>query len=120
MEATLMVAEIVPDRKARLLLLSSHASPPSSQASFQKPTANFTDSSMSFELMATVLPSFSTSLPPHDHMKAYQKTGASPKVWPAVWPIGNPFAFSFLPTSRYCCHVFGNSLTPTSSKSDFR
>src|SRR2546425_3241771 len=73
MEAPLMVAEIVPDRKARLLLLSSHASPPSSQASFQKPTANFTDSSMSFELMATVLPSFSTSLPPHDHMKAYQK-----------------------------------------------
>src|SRR6266571_4912367 len=101
---------MVPDRNARLLLESSHASPPSSQASFQKPTANFSDSTVSLELIATVLPSFSTSLPPHDHMYGYQKPGASPKVWPAVWPMGNPLAFSFLPASRYSCQVLGNSL----------
>ena len=57
------------------------------------------DSTVSFELMAT-LPSVSTSLPPHAHMAGYQKAGASPKVWPAVWPIGKPLALSFLPTSR--------------------
>ena len=75
---------MLPDRNARLLLASSHASPPSSQASFQKPVANLIDSTVSLELIATVLPSFSTSLPPHDHMYGYQKPGASPKVWPAV------------------------------------
>src|SRR3989449_6710617 len=115
-----MVAEMVPDRNARLLFESSHARPPSSQASFQNPTANFTDSIVSLELRATVRPSLSTSLPPHAHMNEYQNTGASPKVWPAVWPIGYPLALSFVPTSRYCCHVFGNSLAPTSSNSDFR
>ena len=78
---------MVPDRKARLLLESSQASPPSSQASFQKPVKNFTDSTVSFELMAT-LPSVPTSFPPHAHMAGYQKVGASPNVWPAVWPIG--------------------------------
>src|SRR4030095_668864 len=115
-----MVAEMVPERNARLLLESSHARPPSSQASFQNPPANCTGSSVSFELRATVLPSFSTSLPPNAHMNEYQNTGASPKVWPAVWPIGYPLALSFLPTSRYSCQVFVNSLAPTSSHSDFR
>src|SRR5206468_1722575 len=85
----------------------SHPRPPSSQASFQNPTANFTDSIVSLELRATVRPSLSTSLPPHAHMNEYQNTGASPKVWPAVWPIGYPLTLSFVPTSRYCCHVFG-------------
>jgi hypothetical protein len=37
-------------------------------------------------LSATVLPSASTSLPPHDHKYGYHQFGASPKVWPAVWP----------------------------------
>ena len=59
-------SQMVPERKARLLFESSQASPPSSQASFQKSTANLTDSRVSFELMATVFPSRSTSLPPHD------------------------------------------------------
>jgi len=53
-------------------------------------------------------------------MYGYQNPGASPKVWPAVWPIGKPLAFSFLPTSRYSCQVLGNSLAPTSAKSDLR
>src|SRR5262245_47186283 len=72
MDAPLRVALMEPDRKARLLLASSQASPPSSHASFQKATANLTDSTVSLLLMATVLPSFSTSLPPHDHMNGYQ------------------------------------------------
>src|SRR4029450_11578289 len=102
-----MVAEMVPERNARLLLESSHARPPSSQASFQNPTANFTDSSVSFEFRATVLPSFSTSLPPNAHMNEYQNTGASPKVWPAVWPIGQALALSFFSTSPHAHRVFG-------------
>src|SRR5215475_6306817 len=110
MEAPFSVAEIVPERKARLLLVSSQASPPSSQASFQKATENFTDSSVALELMTTFFPSASTSCPPQLHIMGYQKTLASPNVWPAVWPMGYPLALSFLPTSRYSCQVLGNSL----------
>src|SRR5215510_1037446 len=98
MEAPLRVAQIVCDRNARLLLVSSQASPPSSCASFQKAVMNFTDSTASFVLIAT-FPLVSTSLPPHDHRNGYVKVGASPNVWPSVWPMGRPFAFSFLPTS---------------------
>ena len=45
---------MVPDRNARLLFESSQASPPSSSASFQKPTANLTASTISLELIATL------------------------------------------------------------------
>ena len=61
-EARLFMAQMPPDRKARLFLVSSQASPPSSQASCQRPTANLTDSIVSLLLSATVLPSASTSL----------------------------------------------------------
>src|SRR5204862_5186130 len=99
---------MLPDRKARLLLESSHASPPSSQHSFQNGTANLTDSSVSLLFSTTVLPSASTSLPPHDHRYGYHQPGASPKVCPAVWPSGRPFAFSFLPASRNFSQFSGN------------
>src|SRR5205823_3066146 len=66
-EAPLLVALMVPDRKARLLLESSQASPPSSIVSFHKATANLTDSIVSLLLSATVLLSSPISLPPHDH-----------------------------------------------------
>src|SRR5215475_14263021 len=114
MLAPLSVAPISPAWKARLLLVSSHASPPSSQQSFQKACRNFTDSSVPFELIATFLPLASTSAPPKSHRNAYEKTGGSPKLWPSAWPTGLPLALSFLPTSRYSSHVFGNSLTPIS------
>src|SRR6267154_955679 len=80
----------------RACRVSSQASPPSSQASCQRPTANLTDSIVSLLLSATVLPSASTSLPPHDHKYGYHQFGASPNVWPAVWPSGLPLALSFL------------------------
>src|SRR6266446_5146568 len=99
---------MVPARWARLLLESAQARPPSSQASFHQPTANLIDSTTSLLLSATVLPSASTSLPPQDQRYGYQKLGASPKVWPSVWPNGRPFAFSFLPASRYSSQVCGN------------
>src|SRR3984893_3143882 len=99
---------MVPDRNARLLLESSHASPPSSWASCQRPTANLTDSTVSLLLSATVLPSASTSLPPHDQRKGYQKTTGSPKVWPSDCPIGRAWALSFLPAARYSSQVSGN------------
>src|SRR5215475_14427502 len=99
---------MVPARKARLLPESSQARPPSSQASFQNPTANLTDSIVAWLFSATVLPSASTSLPPHDQRYGYQKLGASPKVCPRVWPTGRPLALSFLPASRSASQVSGN------------
>src|ERR1043166_3536160 len=106
---------MVPDRKARLLLVSSQASPPSSQASFHRPVTNLTDSMVSRLFRTTVLPSASTSLPPHDHKYGYHQLGASPNVCPAVWPIGRPLAFNFLPASCKAFQVSGKVLYPTSS-----
>src|SRR5947209_745955 len=111
---------MVPERKARLLEASSQARPPSSWASRQKPVMNLMDSTVSFELIATVFPSASTSLPPKDHMNGYAKEGASPSVWPSDCPIGWPAAFSFLPTARYSSQVVGNVLAPASRSHDFR
>src|SRR5258707_9398847 len=108
MEAPLLVALIVPDRKARLLLVSSQARPPSSIVSFHKATANLTDSSVSLLFSTTVLPSVSTSLPPHDQRYGYHHPGASPKVCPAVWPKGCPAFFSFWPAARYSSQFAGN------------
>src|SRR5882724_8937018 len=62
-EAPLLVELTVPERKARLLLESSQASPPSSQHSFQKPTAYLTDSIVSLLLSATLLRSAASSWP---------------------------------------------------------
>src|SRR5258707_14243994 len=97
-------------RKARLLLVSSQASPPSSIVSFQSATASLIDSTVSLLFTTTVLPSASTSLPPNDHRNGYHQPGASPNVWPAVWPIGRPLALSFLPASRKASQVSGKVL----------
>src|SRR3954468_17198049 len=107
MEAPLLVALMLPDRKARLLPESSHAKPPSSHASFHMAIANFTDSIVSLLPSTTVLPSASTSLPPHDHRYGYQNALASPKACARVWPSGRPLAFSFLPASRHSSQVAG-------------
>src|SRR6266481_2443175 len=107
-EAPLLVELIVPARKARLLLESSQARPPSSQHSFQKATANLTDSTVSLLSRTTVFLSSAISRPPNDHRNGYQKLGASPNVCPAVWPNGWPAAFSFLPAARYSSQVAGN------------
>ncbi len=80
------MAEISPAWKARLLLVSSHASPPSSQASFQKLCMNLTDSSAPLLLRTTFLPLWSVSAPPKAQSMQYVKVGASPKVWPRVCP----------------------------------
>src|SRR5205085_5728192 len=76
-------------------------------ASFHKPTANLTDSMVPGLFSTTVLPSASTSLPPHDQRYGYQKALASPKACATVWPSGCPFAFSFLPASRHSSQVCG-------------
>src|ERR1700736_1995911 len=98
---------MVPARNARLLPESSQARAPSSQASFQKPTAYLTDSTVSLLLSTTVLPSASTSLPPHDHRYGYQNALASPKACAKVWPSGWPLAFNFLPAARHSSQVSG-------------
>src|SRR5499427_1791020 len=107
-------------RKARLLLVSSQASPPSSMVSFHKATANLIDSTVSLLSRATVLPSAAISWPPNDHRKGYHQPGASPKVWPAVCPIGRPLALSFLPASRKVSQSPGKLVYPTSSNHDLR
>src|SRR5215469_9312269 len=112
---------MLPDRKARLLLVSSQASPPSSIVSFHSVTANLTDSSVSLLLIATVLPSASTSLPPHDQRYGYHQPGASPNVCPAVWPYGRPAFFNFWPAVRYSSQLAGNLPSkPTSASHDLR
>src|ERR1700683_588430 len=119
MEAPFSVEEIVPARKARLLLVSSQAKPPSSQQSFQKATPNLTDSIVAL-LLSTTLPPLSTSMPPYAQRSGYQKLGGSPKLWPNACPIGWPLALSFLPRSRYSSQVSGNLLYPTASNHDLR
>src|SRR5262245_63655921 len=119
-DAPLLVALMLPAKKARLLLVSSQASPPSSQLSFQRPVANLTDSMVSWLFKTTVLPSASTSLPPQDHKYGYHQAGASPNVCPAVCPSGRPFVFNFLPASRKASQVSGKVLYPPSSNHDLR
>src|SRR5215475_13828286 len=113
MLAPLMVAEIVPARNARLLLLSSHASPPSSRQSFQNATVNFRASMVSLLLMMT-LPLSSISAPPKHHVIGYAYWLGSPRLWPNAWPIGRPFFLSAVPTFRSSSQVSGNLLAPSS------
>src|SRR2546426_2565959 len=120
MDAPLSVAEISPAWNARLLFVSSHASPPSSQQSFQNACMNFTAAMAPLPLITTFLPDLSTSAPPKSQRSGYAKVGGSPKLCPSAWPTGLPLAFSFLPTSRYSSHVFGNSLMPSSLNQDRR
>src|SRR6516165_8310605 len=118
MDAPFSVEEIVPARKARLLLESSQARPPSSQHSFQNATAYLTDSTVALLSSTTLLPVLSTSIAPNDHRKGYQKVGGSPKLCPSAWPIGCPLALSFFPAARYSSQVSGNSVTPIASNQD--
>jgi hypothetical protein len=69
MLGALPVREISLERKARLLLLSSQARPPSSKHSFHKTLFHFTASIAGFRFRMTVRPSFSTSIPPHIQIK---------------------------------------------------
>src|SRR5438093_12486370 len=120
MLAPLSVAEISPAWKARLLLVSSQASPPSSQASFQNACMNFTESTAPLELMTTFFPVASVSAPPKDHKSGYVKVGASPNVWPRVWPTGWPFFLRRAPTLRYSSQFLGKCSAPTSLSQDLR
>src|SRR5439155_27022036 len=113
MLAPLIVAEIVPARYARLLLLSSQASPPSSRQSFQAATVNFTASSVSLLLMMT-FPLWSISAPPNPRVTEYAQLLGSPRLWPNAWPMGWFFFLSALPTLRHSSQVSGNLLAPTS------
>jgi hypothetical protein len=54
-----------------------------------------------FELSTTFFPLGSVSAPPNVHVNGYVHAGASPKVWPSVWPIGLPFFFSAIPIFLY-------------------
>src|SRR6266481_1482774 len=120
MEAPFRVALISLAWKARLLFVSSQASPPSSQASFQKAVIHLTDSSVPLELRTTLFPVVSVSAPPKPQRSGYVQAGASPNVWPRVWPMGRPLFFSAAPTRRYSSSVFGGSGAPTSANHNFR
>src|ERR1700682_2919627 len=120
MLAPLRVAEISPAWKARLLLVSSQASPPSSQHSFQKACMNLTDSTAPALLITTFLPVLSVSPPPKAESIVYVKVGASPKVCPSVWPYGLPFFLRMAKSLRVSSQVLGYSLAPASFSKDFR
>src|SRR6267142_6251206 len=120
MLAPFSVALISPAWNARLLLVSSQARPPSSQHSFQNACMNFTDSTVPLLLLVTFLPVLSLSAPPNAQSIVYVKVGASPKVWPSVWPYGLPFFLRMAKSFRVSSHVFGYSLAPASFSHDFR
>src|SRR5207244_10161368 len=120
MLAPLSVAEISPAWKARLLLVSSQARPPSSQESFQNDCMNLTESTAPLLLSTTFLPVLSVSAPPKAQSIVYVNVGASPKVWPSVCPYGLPFFFSAGKSLRASSQVLGNSLAPASFSQDFR
>src|SRR6185503_5288983 len=120
MEAPLSVAEISLAWKARLLLVSSHASAPSSQASFQNATIHLTASMVCLEFSRTFLPLGSVPAPPKDHTSGKVKVGASPKEWPRVCPIGLPFFLSAAPIFRYSSSVAGGWFAPTSANHERR
>src|SRR5205814_7742340 len=119
MDAPFSVALISPPRKARLLLVSSQARPPSSHASFQNAFMNLT-ASIAPLLSRAVFPLLSVSMPPKFHSRGYAQAGASPKVCPSVWPYGWPFFLSFVATARRSSYVLGNVVAPTSASHDFR
>src|SRR6266851_3633742 len=120
MEAPLRVALISPAWKARLLLVSSHASALSSHACFQKSIIHVTASTVPLELSTTFFPLGSVSAPPKVHVKGYVHAGASPKVWPSVCPTGLPFFLSAAPIFLYSSRVFGGWVAPTSANHDLR
>src|ERR1043166_5355843 len=120
MEAPFRVALTSPAWKARLLLVSSQASALSSHATFQKSVIHVTASTVPFELSTTFFPLASVSAPPNVHVNGYVHAGASPKVWPSVWPTGLPFFLSAAPIFLYSWSVFGGWLAPTSANHDLR
>src|SRR5688500_7989564 len=120
MDAPLRAPQISPAWKARLLLVSSQARPPSSQPSFQRAVMYLTDSTVSLELITTFLPLLSVSAPPNDHISGYAHVGASPKVWPRVCPKGLPFFLSAVVALRSSSQVLGKASKPISLNHDFR
>src|SRR5215467_8654069 len=120
MEAPFSVAEISPAWKARLLFVSSQASALSSQDCFQKSVIHFTASTVPLELSTTFFPLGSVSAPPKVHVNGYVHAGASPNVWPRVWPTGLPFFLRAVPIFLYSSSVLGGWLAPTSANHDLR
>jgi hypothetical protein len=79
-----------------------------------------TASTVPLELSTTFLPLGSVSAPPKLHVNGYVHAGASPKVWPSVWPRGLPFFLSAAPIFLYSSSVFGAWVAPTSANHDLR
>src|SRR4030095_1593843 len=112
MLGALPVSEISCERKARLLLLSSQASPPSSKHSFHSTLFHFTASTVALRLSTTVRPSLSTSIPPHLHTRGQHQLFGSLMLWPKAWPNGLPLAFIVLPAARNSSQVCGERGAP--------
>src|SRR4029453_8442768 len=117
MLGALPVSEISLERNARLLLLSSQASPPWSKTSFHRTLLNFTASTGFLLLSTTVRPSRCTSMPPHIHTSGEHQLFGSLMLWPKACPNGLPLAFSARPTLRKSSHVFGYSKPASFSQS---
>jgi hypothetical protein len=65
-------------------------------------------------LMAMVLLSASTALPPKAHKHQWVQVLPSPTAWPSANPHGCPLALSALASSSIFSGVLGNSSKPAS------
>src|SRR5688572_89763 len=117
MLGALPLSEISCERKARLLLPSSQASPPSSKHSFHRVVVNFTASTVFLLSRVAVRPSLATSMPPHIQTMGYAHALGSLMEWPRAWPNGLPLAFIARPTRRKSSHVLGYAKPASRSQS---
>src|SRR3954451_7894146 len=109
----LLVSEISPAKKARLLFGSSQEATPDTICA-NSSWAYASASRLGFCAMAMVLLSFSTALPPKVHRHQCVQLLASPTAWPRGNPIGWPFAFSALASASRPAGSLGTPSNPAS------
>ena|SRR6266478_299695 len=109
----LLVSEISPARKARLLFGSSQDPTPGTICAYSSCTYAMA-SRLGFCAMAMVLLSFSTALPPKVQSTQCVQLLPSPTAWPRANPTGCPFAFSARASLSKSAGDLGNSSKPAS------
>src|SRR3954454_282744 len=109
----LLVTEISPARKARLLFGSSQEAAPGAITEYSS-LAYSSASQVPCLLMARVLSSDSTVLPPWLQRSQWHQQFASPTAWPSANPTGWPFSLSALASFMNPSVLPGNLSNPLS------